>query len=234
MVLNEQDFHQYMMCPTKYHIDKNTKLTVAEEPSMQKLLMQVANYFFLQLLNGKVPTIKQLQTKWDSVCEANQNYIDSKKNINGWSLILKLVRWAEEEQIIIGDVNTPFSLIIDGHQFNGIIPAVLIKPNKQIIILDLSFSEKMPDKLDIDTKLKYSIYMEGFKSIYGRYPDFINVHSVKYNQDIITMRGPEDYARMRSAIKNICLGIQHNIFYPRETIMCRTCSVREYCKYWHD
>lgn len=234
MILNEQDFYQYMLCPTKYHIDKNTKLTIGEEPSMQKLLMQVANYFFLQLVNGKIPTIKQLQNKWDSICEANEEYIDSKKNINGWGLILKFIKWAQEERIVIGDVNAPFSIIVNGHQFNGIIPAILVKPNKEVAILDLSFSEKMPDKLDIDSKLKYSIYMEGFKSLYGQYPNYTLVHSVKHNQTLLTMRSKEDYVRMQSTIKNICKGIEHQVFYPRETVMCRTCSAKEYCKFWHD
>lgn len=234
MLLTENQLFDYIYCPVKYHTKHVLKIGVQDEGKIHKLLRSVANYFLLNLKNGVVPTLKQVQRKWDSICEANQEWMTTDQCIKGWAKILNFIKWAEKERIIVGEVMLPYSIIVDGHMLEGTIDSILVTPQKNIEILDVNFSEKLPDKVDIDMKMKYSLNIEGFKNVYDSYPSVQKIYLAKHNQSMTTTRNEQDLSRIRSTIKNVCKSIESGIYYPRESVLCKGCTCREYCRYWHD
>lgn len=232
MEITEKQLFNYIDCPAKYDIMYNMKIDFPENMTYQKLLSTTSRFFYMNLLNGKVCTYAELKTKWDTLC-SKYAFMDVKKTLAGWGLIIQMAKWAEDEQIIIGDVETKYAIPIDGNVIHGNIEAIAVKKNKTIELLSTSFSEKSLDKNEIDMKLKHSLDFLGFKGVYGKYPDGIKVHSVKYAENVYTTRTEPDIDRLRTTVRNVCKGIENEIFYPRENVFCKSCVAIQYCKYWY-
>lgn len=233
MQLTEQQLFDYIHCPAKYHIKYNMKIDLQEEVSLPKLLKKVSNYFFLNLLNGKLLSIEQLKKKWDSICEQYSQFLDNKKIITGWGYIIKLTQWAEQQQLCIGDVSAPYMIPLKDIQISGNIETILVTPSKKVELLTTNFSDKSLDQLSIDMQLKHGLDTLGFRHIYNSNPDIIKVYSVKYNETIFTNRIEPDITRVKDTIVNISKCIENNLFYPRESSFCNSCTAKQYCKYWH-
>lgn len=232
MEITEKQLFNYIDCPAKYDIIYNMKIDFPEYMTYQKLLTTVSRFFYMNLLNGKVCSYAELKSKWDSLSE-KYAFMDAKKTLAGWGQIIQMAKWAESERIRIGDVETKYAMPIGGNVVHGNIETITVRENKTIELLATSFSEKNLDKNEIDMKLKYSLDFLGFKSIYGKAPDGIRVHSVKYAENIYTTRTEPDLDRLRTMVNGVVKGIENEVYYPRESVFCKTCVAVQYCKYWH-
>jgi hypothetical protein len=139
---------------------------LADPITMQKLISKVSRYFYFNLLNGKVCSMNELKSKWDSVCQQYPYYIDAKKNLDGYGKIISLVRWAANEEIIVGDVDQSYRLMFDSIEVSGSIETILVKKDKKIEMLYTSFADKLPDLYDVDMKLKYTMDALAFATIH--------------------------------------------------------------------
>ena len=81
MNIKEKELFDYINCPLFYDLAYNKHIPIKDNISMQTLLDTVTHYFYSNLINGKVCTMDELKNKWDSICEQNKYYIDSKKNL---------------------------------------------------------------------------------------------------------------------------------------------------------
>lgn len=234
MLMTEQQFFEYIFCPARYELKYIKKIEVEDKVTMNKLLNTIARYFYLNLLNGKVCSINELKNKWDNVCNANPDFIDSKKNLAGMGLIISLTSWAEKEKIDVRDIDTRYTIITNGIELQGCLSGPLLKtPNNKIEMLVNDFNDKLPDQIEIDMKLKYSLDAYGFKSLYNKDLNGINIHSVKHHKDIKTSRGDMEFRRLITTINSVGKGIENKIFYPRENVLCSSCPAKAYCKYWY-
>ena len=231
MLIDENNMFDYINCPAKYYIKYHTKINIKDEISLPFFLTQISNFFFSKLLNGSVPTYNDLKKRWDRICESNKAYLNDKKVLLGWGMIVKMAEWTEQNQLCVGDINTRYILNFDKYSIQGHIPIISVTNDKKIELLYLYYGEHIPDKIDIDMKLKYTLDYMGFYSIYNTYPDIIKIHSVKYNQDYFTTRTKPDMVRLENTVKNISKCIENNLFYPRESTFCKSCASRQYCKY---
>lgn len=233
MVISEQQLFDYIFCPAKYHMKYHLGYQVADPISLPRLLSKVSKYFYFNLLNGKVCGLNELKSKWDSICKQYPDYIDAKKNLAGYGLIINLLRWASDEEIIVGDVEQSYKMFFNGVEFVGNIETILVRKDKKIELLYTNFSDRDPDQFEIDTKLKYTLDSAAFKAVHNRSVDGIRIHCNKSCRDYFTYRNDPDFDRLKAAITNVAAGIEHKIFYPRETGMCSTCTGKEYCRYWN-
>ncbi len=232
MKLTEQQLFDYIYCPVKYDIKYNKRIDITDLITMPMLVNAVVQYFFSNLVNGKVMTYEQLKKKWDNICEKHEDIMDSKKAIAGWATIVKVTQWAEQQKLIVGDVNVNYSFPVNDIVFCGTIDAITVTRDKKTELLTVNLGEKTLDKSMIDMKLKHTMDYIGFKTIYGVYPDGIKNHSVKYDQDLLTLRSETDIIRLKDTISSVGQGIDKGIFYPRESFYCSSCSAKSYCKYW--
>ncbi len=232
--ITEQQLFDYMNCPTLFDIRNSSQITIPYQVTQHKLICQVMRYFLTNLQNGVIPTYKELQRKWDSICAENKDIIDANKNISGWQKIVNFVTWAQNNKIAVGDISIPFIIDSKDVVLHGSIDQLLVDPQSHKIELFYpNFTDKEFDKYTIDTRLKYTIDAYAFKTIYKQPIDGIHVYSAKTNQNTYTYRGEEDFLRLKTSIYNIGHAIVNNCFYPRENALCSSCPGKVYCKYWH-
>lgn len=233
MRLTEQQLFDYIYCPVKYYLKYKNKIMVPEEVTINKLLTQVAKYFYTTVANGKVPSLKQMQNKLDAICEANKDIVNSKKAVEMWAQIYNFYNWACDNKISVLDTDTKYILPVGEHTIEGAMNPISLTPNKRLEILIVNFSSKIPDQLEIDTKLKYTLDTLAFNSANKDMQiDATRIHLVKSNKDIITTRTINDFDRLKSTVNNIAKSIQNELYYPRETFMCTSCNYRNYCRAW--
>lgn len=233
MRLTEQQLFDYCYCPVKYYLRHKAKIEVAEPPTTNKLLTQVAKYFYTCVRNGKPPTLKQMQSKLDAICEANKEHIDAKRSVELWSYTYNFYNWACDNEIAVVDTDTKYTLAIGEHIIEGSMHPIAVTKDNQLELLLVNFSGKTPNQLELDTKLKYTIDMLAWNrankdmQIVGT-----RMHLVKQNKDLYTTRSINDYERLKSSINGIAKSIQYELYYPRETYMCNSCAYRNYCRAW--
>lgn len=233
MKLTEQQLFDYSYCPVKYYLKYKTKIIVPEEITINKLLTQITKYFYTCVANGKVPTLKQMQNKLDSICEANREIINSKKAVEMWGQVYNFYNWACDNKIAVVDTDTKYAITIGEHIVEGAMNPIALTPNKRLEILITNFSSKVPDQLEIDTKLKYTLDTLAFNTANKDMQiDATRIHLVKSNKDIVTTRNMNDFDRLNSTVNNIAKSIQNELYYPRETFMCTSCNYRNYCRAW--
>lgn len=230
--ITEQELFDYIFCPAKYHMKYIMKIDIQDPISMPKLLNKVAKYFYMNLLNGKVCSINEIKSKWDSVCMQYPHFVDSKKSINGYGLIISLLKWAGNEEIIIGDVDQNYKILMGNVEVFGTIETILVRKDRRFELLYTNFADKDPDQLEIDQKLKYTLDALAFKVMHDRAIDGIRIHSVKADRNLVTYRTDPDFERLQTTVSNVARAIDEKIFYPRESHLCNTCTARELCRYW--
>lgn len=232
--ITEQQLFDYMNCPTLFDIRNNSKITIPYQRTQHKLISQVMRYFLTQLQSGVIPTFKELQRKWNTICSENKDIIDANKNISGWQKIVNFVSWAQTNKIAVGDIGIQY--IIDSKDviLHGSIDQLLVdSKDRKIELFYPNFTDKEFDKYTVDTRLKYTIDAYAFKTIYNQPIDGIHIYMAKNNTNTYTYRGEEDFYRLKTTIYNIGHAIADEYFYPRENALCSSCPGKAYCKYWH-
>jgi hypothetical protein len=229
--LIEQQLFDYMFCPAKYEMRYVKGIDLSDPISLPRLLNKVAKFFLFNLLNGKVCSINELKSKWDSISKQYPDFIDSKKNVAGWGLIINLVQWAARNQINVVDVDTAYQAIIGDAEIKGCM-APIIMSEGTIQQLVLNFNDKVPDQADIDMKSKYTLDVMAFNKMFNRELDGIRIHTVKSDKDIYTRRIDPDFKSLEADITGVINGIKNDVFYRRTTSLCNNCTGRPYCRYW--
>lgn len=236
MVLTEQQLFDYITCPALYDVKHNKNIQIDEPVSTSKLLNKVAKFFYVSLLNGKVPSSSDLKKKWDSICSQHIGYMDSKRNLEGISLIMKLLQWASSEEIRVVDIDsqyrTMFKSDIGPVELAGTMGTILALPKERFELLVTDFSNRLPEQTLIDMKLKYTIDSHAFQGVYNKRVDGIKVHNVKNAKSFLTFRSQDDFCRLERTVANVAQCIKSNLYYPRESVMCSTCTTKDYCKAW--
>jgi len=236
--LTEKQLFDYSICPARYAIEHKLRVVPETSPSLSKLLGRVANSLLLSLLNGKALTTGQLKDKWDRVCEDNRAVMTQQNCLTGLDMLLAMYRWAEDERLRVADFKIPYQylmrkeepqIILKGEIAGAIIP----KGNNSFELLELDFSSRYPDQALIDMNLKRTIDWK-MCSLMSKDAELagIRIHHVKSNKDWYTVRGKEDFERMDASIRAIATCIDNELFYPRETVMCSTCEVKNFCRLW--
>lgn len=233
MIMTEQELFDYIYCPARYDLKYNKKINIAEPVTFNKLLNVAAKNMYVTLLRGKVPTMSSIKNKWDSICKANPEFIDSKKGLQGISLLNQLYGWAYKNKICVQDVDTAYTLVVDGIQVVGVLNPILITPNGKTEILTTDFGQRIKDKMEIDMSLKMTIDSMAYGQIYNEAPNSVKYFNVKAGKEIASYRTDPDCERLKSTVKGVAAGIQAKAFYPRETVLCQTCTAKSYCRYWH-
>jgi hypothetical protein len=233
MIITEQAMFDYIYCPAKYDIKYNKKIDIETPTTFNKLLNIAAKNMYITLLRGKVPTMSATKQKWDSICKANQEFIDTKKGIQGISLLNQLYGWAYKNKICIQDVDTAYTYVVDGVQLAGVLNPILINASGKTEILTTDFNARMKDRMEIDMNLKMTIDSMAYGQIYNEAPNSVKYLNVKADKEVVSYRTEPDCERMKSTIKGVAAGIQAKAYYPRESVLCQTCTAKSYCRYWH-
>ncbi len=231
--LTEEQMFDYINCPAMFEMKYIKKIPYAKENKFKELLDKASKYFYINLLQEKICTAHEMKKAWDKICLENKNIIDPKKAIEGMGLINKFLLWAQDQQIVIIDVGTSFSVVVDNVEVTGILGVVSSNAFTKNELLITDFSNRMIEQEILDMKLKYSLDAYAFKKVYNKFIDNIRYQSVKYNKELYSLRSDMDFKRLEVTIKSVGQSIINKSFYPREGIACQTCPMKIYCKQWH-
>lgn len=233
--LTEKQLFDFIKCPVLYDSIHNKQLFIQDTISLTKLIEKVSSFFYMNLLNSKVVSIDTLKRKWDRVCESNN--IHSQKCLEGLDLINRLYKWAKYEELIILDLNVPYTFTLKYEDdvnisFKGEISNIALGKDKKPYLLITDFSNKYPTQPLLDMKLKYTLDSYAFKKLYNK--DIgVKFHHVKSDRDYFTFRIEDDFNRLVRVIRNVALSIDNRLFYPRESVMCSSCEFLNFCKVWN-
>lgn len=233
MNLKEQELFDYITCPAYYDMKHNKKLGFTEEPTMSKLLNQIPRHFYSNMFNNKkICTMDDLKKKWDSICSKHKDFINSKRNLDGINYIINFARWNGEHQPIIADYGSSYIIEVEDTYLVGELSPVRVLPGKKCELLINRFSSREPEQYSIDKQLKYTLDCYAFKEAYNHDISAIKIIHHKNNKMFVTQRTQIDYDRMRSTIIGVSEGIKAKAYYPRESVFCQSCEMKQYCKYW--
>ncbi len=233
VTITEQQFFDFISCPAMFEMKYIKKIPCQESTSNSRLLERVGKYFYFNLLNKKICSNSELKNKWDSICQANKDEINSKKVMEGISLITKFALWAQNERLVVLDIDTKYSIQVENIEVIGNLGTITAAPNKKYELLITDFSSRMIEQSSVDMKLKHTLDAYGFNKVHNKFIDGIRAHSVKYDKDFYSTRTDGDFKRLETAIKNVGNSIAYELYYPRESIMCSTCPVKDLCRYWY-
>lgn len=230
MLLNEKAFFNYIYCPIMFHVEQKMSLNGEKTSNNKKDVLNTIDYFYSGILDGKLRTYKEIEKKF----YASQEALKKEDLISEWEKVISIIEWSKEEKIMIGDLNKPYCYTTEkDNKINGIINYIIINQNKHIMLLYFDLSSKRLDKSYLSRKLKYTLDYFGFEKAYGKKPDFIKIHSVKYNEDYVFYKTEDDRARLNLTIDQVCHCIEEQITFPRESYLCKTCNYSSYCTYWN-
>lgn len=236
MRLTEQQLFDYMYCPAKYDMKYNKKILIADDVNINQILGQVTKFFYMYVLNNKkTPTFNQLTNKFESLYKPYASVISEKKYTEALFQLRNFYNWACSNMIAVIDSDVKYVITHKDIVLEGVMNPIAINKNKKLEFLIMNFSNKSLDQLEIDTKMKYTIDMLSFNDsnkdmkIIGT-----KIHHVKTGKDFITSRTEMDNDRFLSTLENVAKGIENNIYYPRETPLCSSCSYKHYCRGWNN
>lgn len=232
MNLTENQMFDYIACPAYYDMKYNKKINVQKEPTMQRLLDNVTRHFYSNLLNKKICSMDELKRKWDSVCSKNEEYINSKRNLEGMNYIINFARWAANNKVVLVDFESDYTVTVDDIKVHGSIGPVAALPGKKCELIVSRFSNREPDQYDLDKKLKYTLDCYAFREAYQHDIDAIRLVHFKNGKEFTSLRNQNDYDRLESTIKGVANGIRSEAFYPRESSFCSSCVMKHFCKFW--
>lgn len=223
-----------MSCPVYYNIRYKSNLNVDQVQTRTRLLNQIVNSFCLKLMEGKVMPTYDIKRKWDMLTKKYPDVITPKVNLEGITLLLNFYRWAANNEIIVVDIGTPYSIQFQEGDittiFNGNFGILTINQAKQLEELVVNFSSKMPDQTRLDAKLETSLTHVAFQKLYKTPLLGTKIYHAKSNKEFYTIRDARtEEKKLSKIVCNVARSINENIWYPHESPMCAGCKVNDFC-----
>ena len=235
MRLTEQQFFDYISCPLKYDMKYNKGLLIPDTFSINNILIIMTKFFYMYVVNNlKTPTFNLMTNKFESAIKPYINIISNKQYTDALFLLRNFYNWACDNKVAVIDSDIKYIFTHNSNIIEGVMNPIAINKDKNLEFLIMNFSSRLPDQLEVDTKLKYSLDMLSFNSSNkDKQVNAIKIHNVKQNKTLITTRNDNDFKRLTSTIDNVCKGIENNIYFPHETHMCQQCAYRNLCRGWN-
>lgn len=234
-VISEEKLFDYMRCPVYYGIKYAPNHIKVKPPvTMAKLLNQVINAFCIKLMNGEVMRLDIMKRKWDMLCSQNPDKMNNEKIREGMGHLYRFYEYAAEKEIRVADIGSTYTIRVqdgkDYYEYKGSLGIILADHNNEPQNLRIDFGTRLTDQADIDQDLKITLDHLGFYQLYGRPLNGTLVHHSRRNRDYYTTRDiPSNKKRCEAIIRNVGKSIRQNIWYPHETPLCPSCTVRDFC-----
>lgn len=211
------------------------------------------SYYYSQIANGETVTIKGLYTKFQETFYILVGYKeeksildrpiqetrsrenkDRKKYIDdGFKAIKGFHNSLNKEEFIIAH-NYPYRIDFNGFsiesKFDLVREVLNEKTNEKIIELVIySTSKRIPDEFDINHNLSTTFHHYAFKDIFNVTPDAIVISYISLGKEIYVYRDEKEHRRLLSSLTYFSNSINSDIIYPRQSIACNACPVKNFC-----
>lgn len=231
MHITETELFEYLKCPIRYNtVKKNGEVDIKK--SSMKLATLALNQWISASCNGLKADSNVLKSKWDKLSEKNKYDLTARKIIETWGLLYSTYRYITNYNIKFMDVNMSYNIEMPGTgvTLTGNLPP-LIDKGSYIEIFITTFDRVLPDRTEIDSKLKHTIDAYAIKNMFNK-DVVITYFCPAQGTSIQSLRSQRDFDRLESILKMVSFCIDNDIIYPRETFLCKSCSLRNICKSW--
>ena len=231
MELKERELFEYMKCPMRYYLYKKGH-NLDENKTYKELCYEAVNSNISARCNGMKHDANTLKRKWDTLARENIDTLGIKKVTDGWGLVYRTYEYIELFNLKFLDTNTTYRLELPGTGVSlvGVLNP-LIDRGDYIEVFVPYFGRTMPERISIDTKLKYTIQALAIKKMFNK-DCVITYYVPAQGKTIETLRSTQDFKKLETILKMIGKSIASNIIYPRENILCSSCVARHMCKSW--
>lgn len=230
--LTDEQLADYIKCPNYFNLKYLSKIPYQKPYTFNELVNQVAEAYMLKLMNGKVMTLDKAKKMWDKLCDDYPGVIKDKKIIEGIGLINQIDRYCRNQQVLIADVNTEYSLSFPNNIIVDGTTGIIRLNNKKFELFILEFSQNKPDQILLDMSLKYTLKIYAINKLS---PDIqinnLRVYHLKSGNEYTSYRSKKDFDRLEKITSQVATAIRNEIFYPREDYTCPRCIYKTYCGY---
>jgi putative RecB family exonuclease len=105
------------------------------------------------------------------------------------------------------------------------------------IVTEFKTSARSMDPESLNDHLQLSVYGYAYRTLFGREPKVLKIiNFVKTKTPkmvpIETSREKRDYERLFNIAKQVLLGTEAGVFFPRTSFMCKDCEYEDLCRKW--
>lgn len=257
--ISMDDVYAYLECPTKYQLTKIHEIPSSDNYKSAVLyskgIHQTISYFYYEVMQGRLPTLRQLRDKWAnyyySIFEDDKKTKDNfllartgtdlqrtRQILNrGMEAIYAFYAENKDKPGIPIAVNYPFrialadDLILTG-EFE-LIREVTDEDNRKFVeIVDFKTSNNKTDASSgffLRHDLRATAMFHAFQELFQSAPDRFVFDYIGTDKQLSLYRDENEIRRLKSVLKGVSNGIQNEIFYPRQSFMCKSCTMMNYC-----
>jgi CRISPR/Cas system-associated exonuclease Cas4 (RecB family) len=224
----------------------------------KEALHKTIYFFFFTAMNGFVPTLAQMKDKWSNLWEeaagrrdimeellsVREPYIRKLKGhrdpdmdkyrMAGFEMIYNFYNFNKDNPGNIIGVDMPYRVPIGDITVTGnfellreIVDAADGK--RYIEIVDFKTNSDSIDPFLVKHDFNLTMASYAFRNTFQGQEDRVKYHYLKTGRDIIVTKEEDDYNRMKSIVEGVVKGIENELFYPRQTFMCKSCNFKDVC-----
>ncbi|MEK1828898.1 PD-(D/E)XK nuclease family protein [Priestia megaterium] len=257
--LNMDDIYTYLQCPMKYKLTK-----VHEIPSednyksavlYSKGIHQTISYFYHEVMQGKLPTLRQMRDKWASYYysifeedkKTKENFLQARTGTDhqrtsqilnrGMEAIYAFYAENKDNPGVPIAVNYPFRVaIFDDLILTGEFELIRERPDENnrrfVEIVDFKTSKNKTDASSsffLRHDLRATAMSFAFQELFNSTPDRFIFDYIGTDTQLSLYRDENEIKRLKSVLKGVRNGIKQEDFYPRQSFMCKNCPMMNYC-----
>lgn len=257
--LSMDDVHLFLQCPLKYQLVKIHEIPSEDNYRTAVLyskgIHQTISFFYYEIMQGRLPTLRQMRDKWAnyyySIFEDDKrtrdNFLNARTGTDHQRTQQILNRGMEAIYAFYAEnkdnpgtpiaVNYPFRIAIDKDliltgEFELIREYTDTDGKKYIEIVDFKTANNKTDasagffqRHDLRATAMFYAFQEQFKSE----PDRFVFDYIGTDKRLALYRDKNEINRLKTVLKGVRNGIQQEDYYPRQSFMCKNCSMMNYC-----
>lgn len=256
MQLTLQQIYSYLHCPAEYEFKHEHGFGTEDTDSVKfkKAIHKTVAYLYFSMMGGWMPTPKQMKDKWATLWkeerEGNQDLSSlllkergyhernkvtvDKHIIQGFEMIHNFYHFNKENHGTPIAVDHEFRVPIAGVTITGKFELIResvdkLSSNRFIEIVDFKTGNEATDMFLVNNDLGLSVMAYAFRNLFQAKEDRLTYSYLKSGKEIYTSREDKHFDRMKATIEGVAEGIANKRFYPRQTFMCKSCSVKDIC-----
>ena len=244
MEITTKELYQFKQCPLKFKFNTIHRVEeLNEEEGLEAAMQSTINYFYYQIQDGYLMSMDELKRKFSSIWYKSTNIYDitinskqamRKQEIKAIAMLQNLHREQQLNPDTVVSMNLDFRVPVSKD------PLLFIKGNIPIIrstpagdeIINYKYSNSKYNLFRMRTDMNITLQAMAYQSMFKKEVYSICVHNLKTNEKSYTHRKREDFQRLYKSVKGLTTTMSQDLYYPRESFMCDTCTSKKYCIEW--
>ena len=260
MELTIEELYSYIQCPLRYKLTHKDNLPDKSDYKnailFSKGIHQVVSYFYYEVMQGRMPTLRQMRDKWahyyyeifEDDARTKENFLTPRTKIDNQRIQQLLTRGYETVYAFYAEkkddpgipiaVNYPYRIVFDDNliikgEFELIRENIDKKAQTRFIeIVDFKTNGYTKDTTDgffLRHDIRASLMYTAFHELFQTHPDRFVFDYVGTPHTVALNRNQNELNRLKTILKGVSNGIKNEDFYPRQSFTCKTCPMKDYC-----